>query len=285
MQVQTTEHTVQSTNPIAESKDVTNVSKTQIDRLGDRLKKREITETDLRMLDEFRHSFYEAYKVVISTIKKELGLEPTGRPAKSTTSIYEKLQRESIRLTQVQDIAGCRLIVFGVLEQERVVGLLAKVFEDAEIIDRRATPSHGYRAVHLIVTRGEKLVEVQVRTSYQHVWAELSEKLSDLFDPTIKYGGGDETLIQLLAHWSGVVQKEENVERSLAGVQQQLAELLSQTSLSETDEANLSDLKAEIVMQEKERVERRADNLAAMREAIEDFANWTEAGGADAVSH
>jgi ppGpp synthetase/RelA/SpoT-type nucleotidyltranferase len=264
---------------------VTKVSKTQIDRLGDRLKNREITESDLRMLDEFRHSFYEAYEFVLSVIRKNSGLEPTGRPAKSTTSISEKLQRESIRLTQVQDIAGCRLIVSGVLEQERVVDLLANLFEHTAIIDRRANPSHGYRAVHVIVTHGEKLVEIQVRTSYQHVWAELSEKLSDVFDPTIKYGGGDETLIQWLAHWSGVVQKEEDVERALAGVQQQLDELLSQTSLSETDEANLSELKAEIVMQEKERVERRADNLATMREAIEDFANWTDAGGADAVSH
>jgi len=285
MQVQTTEHTVQSTNPIAEGKCVTNVSKTQIDRLGDRLKKREITESDLRMLDEFRHSFYEAYEFVISVIRKHSGLEPTGRPAKSTTSISEKLQRESIRLTQVQDIAGCRLIVSGVLEQERVVDLLASLFEHTAIIDRRATPSHGYRAVHVIVTRGEKLVEIQVRTSYQHVWAELSEKLSDVFDPTIKYGGGNQSHRQLLAQWSGVVQKEENVERALAGVQQQLAELLSQTSFSETDEATLGELKAEIVRQENERVERRGSNLAAMREAIERFAKLINAGGADAVSH
>lgn len=270
---------------IAEGKCVTEVSKTQIDRLGDRLKKREITESELRMLDEFRHSFYETYEFVISGIRNELGLEPTGRPAKSTTSISEKLQRESIRLTQVQDIAGCRLIVSGILEQERVVDLLANLFANAAIIDRRANPSHGYRAVHVIVTRGEKLVEIQVRTSYQHVWAELSEKLSDVFDPTIKYGGGDESLRQLLAKWSGVVQKEEDVERKLAGVQDQLAELLAQTSFSETDEINLSNLKADIVQQENERVKRRAINLIAMRQAIEDFAHLAEAGGSDAVSH
>jgi ppGpp synthetase/RelA/SpoT-type nucleotidyltranferase len=264
---------------------VTNVSKTQIDRLGDRLKKREITETDLIMLDEFRHSFYDAYEFVISAIKNELGLTPTGRPAKSTSSISEKLQRESIRLTQVQDIAGCRLIVPGILDQERVVGVLAGLFQNAAIIDRRANPSHGYRAVHVIVTRGEKLVEIQVRTSYQHVWAELSEKLSDVFDPTIKYGGGNKSLRALLAQWSGVMQKEEDVERTLAGVQDQMAELLSQTSLSGADEANLSRLEAEIVTQEKERLERRTDNLAAMREAIEDFSKLVHAGGPDAVSH
>lgn len=76
------------------------VTKTQIDRLGNRLKKGNISEADLRLLDLYRRSFTDAYEIVVGTIRKELGLEPTGRPAKSTTSISEKLRRESIRLTQ-----------------------------------------------------------------------------------------------------------------------------------------------------------------------------------------
>ncbi len=262
-----------------------NLSKTQIDKLGYRLREGGITEIDLRLLDEFRHSFFAAYEFVINAIRNELKLELTGRPAKSTSSISEKLQRESIRLTQVQDIAGCRLVVSGIVEQERVVDLLAKLFQEATIVDRRENPSHGYRAVHVVVTRGEKLVEIQVRTSYQHVWAELSEKLSDVFDPAIKYGGGDQSHRQFLAQWSGVVRKEEHVERKLAGVQQQLAQLLSQTSLSATEETYVSELEANIAREEKERVQRRAINMAVMRGAIEDFAGLVKTGGADAISH
>lgn len=86
-------------------------SKTQIDKLGERLKEGNIAEDDLRLLDEYRLSFSEAYETVVGVIQNQLGLEPTGRPAKSTTSISEKLRRESIRLTQIQDIAGCRLVV------------------------------------------------------------------------------------------------------------------------------------------------------------------------------
>ena len=85
------------------------VSKTQIDRLGDRLKREEITDTDLRLLDDFRRSFSDAYEFVVRAIRSELNLETTGRPAKSTAAIKEKLLRESVRLTQIQDIAGCRL--------------------------------------------------------------------------------------------------------------------------------------------------------------------------------
>jgi putative GTP pyrophosphokinase len=128
-----------------------NLSKTQIDRLGDRLRKGEITEADLRSLDEYRRSFSEAYELVVGAIRNKLTLEPTGRPAKSTTSIAEKLERETIRLTQVQDISGCRLVVDDIAQQERVITSLVALFPNAIIVDRRKQPSHGYRALHVIV--------------------------------------------------------------------------------------------------------------------------------------
>jgi len=164
------------------------ISKAQIDKLGDRLKKGNISDADLRLLDEYRRSFTGAYETVVGIIRNEVMLEPTGRPAKSTTAISEKLLRETIRLTQVQDIAGCRLIVVDMVEQERVVQRLSKLFDNVSIVDRRKQPSHGYRAVHVVVKTPAKLVEIQVRTALQQAWAELSEKLSDVIDPAIKYG-------------------------------------------------------------------------------------------------
>jgi ppGpp synthetase/RelA/SpoT-type nucleotidyltranferase len=149
------------------------LSKTQIDRLGDRLKKGNISDDDLRLLDQYRRSYTDAYEFVAGTIRKELALEPTGRPAKSTTSISDKLRRESIRLTQIQDIAGCRLIVSDVANQELVVQSLKDLFEHTIVIDRRKQPSHGYRAVHVVVNYSGKLIEIQVRTSLQQLWAEL----------------------------------------------------------------------------------------------------------------
>jgi hypothetical protein len=113
-------------------------SKTQIDKLGERLRKGDINEADLRMLDEYRRSFSEAYEFIVGVIRNELRLEPTGRPAKSTTSITEKLLRESIRLSQIQDIAGSRVIVSDVDEQNQIVQALEKAFEDVEVVDRRA---------------------------------------------------------------------------------------------------------------------------------------------------
>ncbi len=187
-------------------------SKTSIDQLGDRLRSSDVSDADLRLLDNYRRSFAEAYEHVISTVRTVLGFEPTGRPAKSTTSITEKLQRETIRLTQMQDIAGCRLVVPDIQTQEDVVDALRHALDRVAIVDRRKHPSHGYRAVHVIATVGGKSIEIQVRTALQHLWAEFSEKLADVVDPDIKYGGGPPETRSLLSEYSGLVGDVERFE-------------------------------------------------------------------------
>lgn len=68
--------------------------------------------------------FGDAYETVIRTIRERRHLDPTGRPAKSTSSIIEKLVRETIRLSQIQDIGGCRIVLANMTEQYRVVAAL-----------------------------------------------------------------------------------------------------------------------------------------------------------------
>jgi putative GTP pyrophosphokinase len=164
-------------------------SRAQVDKLGERLKAGPTTEADLRLLDEYRLTFDEAYQHTIGGLVA-LQLRPTGRPAKSTKAIVDKLRRESIRLTQVQDIAGCRVVVETMADQDVAAARVSALFSECQVLDRRAFPSHGYRAVHVIAMHGDRLVEIQIRTAKQHDWAELSEKLTDLVDPAIKYGGG-----------------------------------------------------------------------------------------------
>lgn len=53
-------------------------SKAQVDRLGDRPKTGEIAPDDLRSLDEYRRSFTSPYEHVVSTMRTELNLDPTG---------------------------------------------------------------------------------------------------------------------------------------------------------------------------------------------------------------
>ena len=194
------------------------LSKTQIDRLGNRLREGPLSDSDLRILDDYRWSFAEAYEQVVQVIREELKLEPTGRQIKSTNSIIEKLHRESTRLTQIQDIAGCRIVVSDVIEQERVVASLTKIFPSTSVVDRRINPSYGYRAVHVIPKIAGKLIEIQIRSKLQHLWAELSEKLSDKVDPNIKYGGGKRGFQTMLHNISVLIKDLEMHEKRISSV-------------------------------------------------------------------
>jgi ppGpp synthetase/RelA/SpoT-type nucleotidyltranferase len=59
-------------------------------------------------------------------------------------------------------------------------------------------------------------VEVQIRSFLQHLWAELSERLSDVVGLNIKYGGGDATLRNALTDFSEIVSELEEIEGSSA---------------------------------------------------------------------
>jgi putative GTP pyrophosphokinase len=109
-----------------------------------------------------------------------------------------------MRLTQMQDIAGCRIVVTDALEQDRLIAQPREMFE-VTIIDRRASPSHGYRAVHVVVKVGNLPVEVQVRTELQHAWAELSEKMADVYGIALKYGGGPVSIRSILDAYSSLI--------------------------------------------------------------------------------
>lgn len=57
-----------------------------------------------------------------------------------------------------------------------------------------------------------KLIEVQVRTSLQHLWAEVSEKLSGVVDAGIKYGSGDRDILIILNTMSQKINEQEHAE-------------------------------------------------------------------------
>jgi putative GTP pyrophosphokinase len=167
-----------------------NPSKSEIDRLGDRLRVSD-TPDDRQMLDMYCRTFVKAYEIVLRQIYVTHGFNKVGRRrAKSHGAIVDKLKWESIRLSQMQDIAGCRIVVPDVAHQNALLEKLRVSFSEVEISDRREKPSHGYCAVHLLVQIENRCVEIQIRTQLQALWAELSEKLVYKFGIAIKYGGG-----------------------------------------------------------------------------------------------
>ena len=173
------------------------ISNSEIDRLGERLRlsgpgpgqPSSPSPPDLIMLDTYRRTFEPAYRSVVSAIETELSVATSGRPSKVTDSIVWKLQRqETLRLSQMQDIAGCRLEVDSIAEQDKLVSKLQDLFEQAKSHDRRDRLG-DYRAFHLVVPVNGRWVEIQVRTQMQHLWATISETLAAAYrSPELKYG-------------------------------------------------------------------------------------------------
>lgn len=77
----------------------------QLNKLGERLRKDPDNKDALRLLETFRLSFDPAYDRVFNQLR-QFGLNPAGRPAKSTQSIIAKLVRLRTRLSRMQDIVA-----------------------------------------------------------------------------------------------------------------------------------------------------------------------------------
>jgi ppGpp synthetase/RelA/SpoT-type nucleotidyltranferase len=128
------------------------ITKSQLDKLGARLIAG-ITDEDRETLSQVA----SAYQAVLDSVKDQLstlGHAATTR-VKTTRTLVEKLRRESARLSQVQDLAGARIIVGDRSAQDDAVTMIGRNFEESGYrcrqYDRRIKPSAGYRAVHLVV--------------------------------------------------------------------------------------------------------------------------------------
>src|SRR5690606_5230577 len=120
-------------------------------------------------------SFVAALDSVEERILTAIGSRASSRPMKSTQSNVRKLrEKPSMRLSQMRDIAGCRVVVEGGAEQNAALERLRVALPDARVSDHRVTaPASGYRAVHLEVRSLDRRVEIQVRTRLEDQWANL----------------------------------------------------------------------------------------------------------------
>jgi ppGpp synthetase/RelA/SpoT-type nucleotidyltranferase len=124
----------------------------QIVKLGERLRDAgQPSSDDLRMLEEILLIYDRSLREVAEGLRS-IGLEATTR-LKTSGTIIEKVRREHlITLRSMRDLAGARVVQSMTLdEQDAVTGQVESLWPGARRVDRRATPSHGYRAVHVVV--------------------------------------------------------------------------------------------------------------------------------------
>jgi ppGpp synthetase/RelA/SpoT-type nucleotidyltranferase len=170
------------------------LSTSQIERLGVRLVQDATPdEADLALLHDVLGGYSDVLAVAVERVREGLGVSPSSR-VKNTGTILEKLHRYGGHwLKSIQDLAGMRIVArVDRPGQDAIVQQLVELFaadpRAPKVIDRRRRPVYGYRAVHVVVFPDGVPVEIQVRTRWQHEWAELFEKLADRVGRGIRYG-------------------------------------------------------------------------------------------------
>jgi ppGpp synthetase/RelA/SpoT-type nucleotidyltranferase len=112
-------------------------------------------------------------------VHKHSELMIVGQRLKRTPTIVDKLVRHpKMNLARMHDIAGCRAVVEAADSVYAIAEELARQrrWEVVRTYDYIASPKpDGYRAIHLVIRKDGKLVEIQLRTTTHHAWAEVVE--------------------------------------------------------------------------------------------------------------
>ncbi len=187
------------------------MTNSEIDRLGRRLKDSQPDEALIQDLHRFWACFDPTVVNVLEGLDT-LSIQSSKRIGKSRPSIASKLRRETIRLSQMQDIAGCRIIVDGLVAQDELMSRIYSAFPTADVQDKRETALHGYRAIH-IIAREPRPFEIQVRTVLQHEFAELVEAASTRQKSDLKYGGGASDFYEAVLFVGALFKETEDIQR------------------------------------------------------------------------
>ena len=143
------------------------LSKTQIDKLGDRL--RDLPEpdpADLELLERVLDVYGAALKIVVARLL-QLGLVPTARQ-KVTATIVKKLRRDrGFKLRAIQDLVGARVVLDGDLD-----------LQDATVDRFRATREEDLPELHQLV-RSNYLAYLK---AFREAGNRLHRKLTELAD-------------------------------------------------------------------------------------------------------
>ena len=188
------------------------LTKTKIDRAGIALAKGEFrSEEELLELegvfDEYRKSHLQPLSETTIALQNWLntygGSYYIAQRLKRKPQIVRKLNRLSVRLTQLQDIGGCRIIVEKNQDVERLRKFVEeKISKQSNFKLTRTTDYRekgrddtGYRSLHLMLEKNGIKLELQIRSRIQHYWAESIERTSVIYGYHLKEKEGDQAVI------------------------------------------------------------------------------------------
>jgi putative GTP pyrophosphokinase len=134
-----------------------------------------------------------------------------GQRLKRVPAIAGKLLRESnMKLSRMADIGGVRAILPDQAAAYRVASHLRRNWTITKVRDYVINPKEdGYRALHPIGRNRGQLVEIQLRTPNQDMWANYVETFSRTAVPGLKFGLGPAVLREFLSDTAEMLAQED----------------------------------------------------------------------------
>lgn len=201
-------------------------SKTKIDKSGKLLSdfNADYDETMLELdlvFDEYRKSHLEPLTRL--TLELQGWLQGhyddyyIAQRLKRKPQILRKLRRFSVRLTQLQDIGGCRVIVDKNQDVNALFHFIMDRLEASDFVKvvrktdyrEKGRDDTGYRALHVILEISGCMLELQLRSKIQHYWSESIERTSVLYGKRLKEKEGDAKVIEYFKKFSDALHEIE----------------------------------------------------------------------------
>jgi ppGpp synthetase/RelA/SpoT-type nucleotidyltranferase len=170
-------------------------SNSKVDKAGAALASGSATDADYQIIDNWRDAHDYPLNIFQAGLRKRAKSAHhnilVAQRKKRLVSIGEKLKHSTMRLSAMQDIGGCRAVMYDIkgvnklVESYKCSNINHKLFEENNYIDK--PKKSGYRGIHLVYKyAGEKSeyqnlkIEIQIRTLNQHAWATAVETV-DIF--------------------------------------------------------------------------------------------------------
>jgi ppGpp synthetase/RelA/SpoT-type nucleotidyltranferase len=187
-------------------------SKTKIDKAGQALAKNEFKSEDDQIeseiiFDDFRRAHLQPLTESTYLIQNWLSQFDKqyyiAQRLKRRPQILRKMGRFSVRLTQLQDIGGNRVIVDANADVEALRRFLHERIKKASDISLYRETDYrtlgrddtGYRSLHMILEKAGVKIELQLRSRAQHHWAESIERTSVIYGHHLKENEGAHEVI------------------------------------------------------------------------------------------
>jgi putative GTP pyrophosphokinase len=152
----------------------------------------------------FRESFQSPLKKTVMGLRSMVCSEwpelkadgsrvPVVQRLKRREQIINKLSRlPDTRLSNMGDIGGCRAVLRDRSQVDAVLRRIRKNWDiHGRVRDTRDEPApSGYRALHVIVVRDGRRIEIQLRDPREHEWALAVERTGARLNVGLKEGEG-----------------------------------------------------------------------------------------------